>query len=124
MSELFVHDRGCRIVVDGVNATFRPGKPRPLRPMLREAAAGAGVRPYEGGDASATPASLEALEPAKASERPSLETIAEAIQTIKARGKKGDVTTNGDVRMNVLEAELGVDISAEERDAAAELIEE
>jgi hypothetical protein len=109
----YVSDKDLQVVRNGVTARFVAGKPRPLRASLVEAAIGVGVRPADG----------KAPELPKNDARPSIEFIADAIKTIKARGKKGDVTTNGDVRMNVLEAEVGYDVTTEDREAAAALTE-
>ncbi|WP_075881455.1 hypothetical protein [Vreelandella massiliensis] len=109
----YVSDKDLQVVKNGVTARFKAGVARPLRESLVEAAIGMGVRPADG-KAPALP---------EKDIKPSLDQIAEAIKTIKARGRKEDVTASGDIRMKTLEAEVGYDVSVEDRDAAAALIE-
>lgn len=109
----YVSDKDLQVVNNGVTARFTAGVARPLRPSLVETAIGMGVRPADG----------KAPELPEKNIKPSIEQIADAIKTIKARGRKEDVTTNGEVRMKALEAEVGYDVSTEDRDAAAALIE-
>jgi|AntDeeMetagen192_2_1112575.scaffolds.fasta_scaffold14489_1 hypothetical protein len=110
----YISDKNVQVVRNGVTARFIAGVPRPLRPSLVEQAIGQGVRPANG----------SAPELPERDIKPSAEAVAEAIKTIKARGKQGDVTATGEVRMNVLEAEVGFDVSTEDREAAKALIEE
>ncbi len=109
----YVSDKDLQVVKNGVTARFKAGVPRPLRESLIEAAIGMGVRPADG----------KAPELPKSDAKPSLEHIAEAIKIIKSRGRKEDVTATGEVRMKALEAEVGHDVTTEDRDAAALLIE-
>lgn len=113
MAQLYVSSKDVQVVRNGVTARFNAGVARPLRESLVETAIGLGVRPADG----------KAPELPTKNIKPSIEQIGEAIKRIKARGKKGDMTTNGTVRMNVLEAEVGHDVSTDDRDAAAALIE-
>lgn len=109
----YVSDKDLQVVKNGVTARFTAGVARPLRESLVETAIGMGVRPADG----------KAPELPKKDIKPSIQHIADAIQAIKARGRKEDVTAAGDVRMKALEAEVGHDVSAEDRDAAMALIE-
>lgn len=109
----YVSDKDCQVVKNGVTARFIAGVSRPLRPSLVETAIGQGIRPADG----------KAPELPEKEIKASIEQIAEAIKAIKARGRKEDVTTNGEVRMKTLEAEVGHDVTVEDRDAAAALIE-
>lgn len=97
----------------GPSARFEAGVPRGLRPSLVPFALAAGVQQVGG----AAPAAL-ALD-----EKPGVEEIAEAIRRIMARGRKEDFTTTGQVRMNVLDNEVGYNVNVEDRDAAMALIE-
>lgn len=101
----------------GPSARFEAGVPRPVREALVPFAMAAGIRRAED-IAVQTP---EVTTPQGAA--PSVEEIAEAIRTIMGRGNTSDFTAAGLIRMNVLEKEVGHDISAEDRDAAMALVE-
>lgn len=117
MTELYV-SRETQVVgsPSGPSARFEAGVPRALRPALVPFALAAGIRPV--GDAAMAPT----LEPV--GEKPSVEQIAEALRAIMARGRKADLTASGQVRMNVLEKEVGYNVGAEDRDAAMALLGE
>ena len=117
MTKLYVSDTTQVIAVNGVSARFTAGVHRPVRPSLVHACLAAGVRPV--GDEAEPPTP----------DLPSVEfdgdrqaAIVEAINVIMADGAKNSFTANGSIRMNVLEKQLGFDVSAEERDAAMESI--
>lgn len=109
----YVSDKDLQVVKNGVTARFTAGVARPLRESLVETAIGMGVRPADG----------KAPELPQKNIAPSVEQIADAIKAIKARGRKEDMTAAGEVRMKALDAEVGYDVSAEDRDAAMALIE-
>ena len=115
MSQLYVSSKDV-VVANGYGPTalFRANVPRPLRPSLVEAALGRGVRPADG----------KAPElPAREGLAPDTATISAAIRRIMDRGNKSDFTAGGLIRVNVLEKEVGRDISTEDRDAAMALID-
>lgn len=113
MTQKYVSDT-TRVVANstGQSARFEAGVPRPVRESLVPLVLAAGIKPADGN--TSTPST---------SERPSVETIADAIRTIMERGHEADFTAAGLIRMNVLEKEVGHDISAEDRDAAMALVE-
>lgn len=114
MSELYVSSRNVVVANGrGPTALFRANVPRPLRPSLVEAAIGQGIRP-----ASGKPAELPDQHP----QAPAVADIAEAIRRIMDRGVKSDFTAAGVIRKNVLEKEIGHDISIKDRDAAMTLV--
>lgn len=117
MTKLYVSDTTQVIAVNGVSARFTAGVHRPLRPSLVHACLAAGVRPV--GDEGEPPApDLPPIE----FDGDRQAAIVEAINTIMADGAKSSFTANGAIRMNVLEKQLGFDVSAEERDAAMDSI--
>ena len=120
MTKLYVSDTTQVIAVDGVSARFTAGVHRPLRPSLVHACLAAGVRPV-GGEEPDTSAP-EPDSPPVELDGDRQAAIVEAIEIIMADGAKNSFTTSGAIRMNVLEKQLGFDVSAEERDAAMESI--
>lgn len=117
MTKLYVSDTTQVVAVNGVSARFTAGVHRPLRPSLVNACLAAGVRPV--GDEVEPPApDLPPIE----FDGDRQAAIVEAINVIMAEGAKNSFTANGAIRMNVLEKQLGFDVSAEERDAAMESI--
>lgn len=113
----YVSDKDLQVVDNGVTARFNAGVPRPLRPSLVQPAIGMGVQPVDGDVETEANAAQD-------DEAPDIATVAKALKAIKARGNKDDVTASGEVRMNVLEAELGHNVSTEDREAAKQLVEE
>lgn len=113
MSQLYVSDR-TMVVGNGKGPTalFQAGVPRPIRPSLVEVAIGHGARPADG----------KAPELPTAPKPPTEGEIVAAIKRIMDRGRKSDLTADGQIRMKVLEKEVGYDIGVEDRDAAMALV--
>lgn len=119
----YVSDHDLQVVANGVTARFKAGVPRPLRPSLVNPAIGMGVQPVDGDvEAKSQPKASEPA-PEQDAHEPNIGMVVEALKTIKARGNTEDVTANGEVRMNVLSAEVGYDVSTDDREAAKQLIE-
>lgn len=111
----FVSDRDLVVASPtGRSALLRKGVPRSLPALLQPFALAAGAKQVSGAPAQA---------PEKQSKAPEIGDIVAAIKRIMDRGNPADFTAAGLIRMNVLDKEVGHDISAEDRDAAMAQIE-